>query len=76
MSCLYCQGEMKESTTTRLYDRGVYVLRVHNVPCQECSLCGEAVFETDTVFRLEEIKNAVTSLISALVDVNYNDVAS
>ena len=44
MTCFYCKGDLKPSTTTHFVDLKKCIVIVKNVPCLECSKCGETVF--------------------------------
>ena len=48
MTCFFCKGDMIESTTTHFVDLKKCIVIVKNVPCLECTKCGETVY-TDKV---------------------------
>ena len=41
MTCFYCKGDLKPSTTTHFVDLKKCIVIVKNVPCLECSKCGK-----------------------------------
>ena len=43
MTCFYCKGDLKPSTTTHFVDLKKCIVIVKNVPCLECSKCGEVL---------------------------------
>ena len=70
----YCKnkkGDMKPSTTTYFEElENCYVI-VKNVPCFECSQCGEVVYTADVTSRLDEIIGSITDLMT---DTNFRSM--
>jgi YgiT-type zinc finger domain-containing protein len=59
MKCMYCQGEMKQSTVPFYIDRkGVHV-SLDEVPAWVCSQCGEPYFEEKEVDTMQSLVRVV-----------------
>ena len=50
---------MKESTTTHTVDLGKCLIVVRNVPCLECTQCGEMEYTTAVLKRLEQLSSRI-----------------
>ena len=59
MTCFFCKGEMKPSTTIHTVQLKNCVVVIKNVPCMECEQCGEVVLSADTVEKIERILQTV-----------------
>ncbi len=55
MTCFFCKGEMKPSTTIHTVQLKNCVVVIKNVPCLKCEQCGEVVLSADTVEKIEHI---------------------
>ena len=71
MTCFYCKGDLKPSTTTHFVDLKKCIVIVKNVPCLECSKCGETVFTDEVAKRLDDIVKTVSSLMTEIAVVEY-----
>lgn len=71
MTCFYCKGDLKPSTTTHFVDLKKCIVIVKNVPCLECSKCGETVFIDEVAKRLDDIVKTVSSLMTEIAVVEY-----
>ena len=61
MKCLSCKsGNMEESTTTYTAVLKNCILIIKNVPCMKCEQCGEVLYNTDI---LEKIDDKIGSFI-------------
>ena len=49
MTCFFCKGEMKPSTTIHTVQLKNCVVVIKNVPCLKCEQCGEVVLSADKV---------------------------
>ena len=47
------------------------IVIVKNVPCLECSQCGETVFTDEVAKRLDDIVKAVSSFMTEIAVVEY-----
>ena len=75
MTCLYCKGDMKPSTTTHVVEIEKKIIIVRNVPCLKCTQCGETVYTGDTVEKLEKIVNTLSQLMTEIAVVEYSNAA-
>ena len=71
MTCFGCKGTMKPSTTTHFVDLKKCIIIVKNVPCLECSQCGEILYTDEVAKRLDEIVKSVSSLMTEIAVVEY-----
>ena len=55
MTCFFCKGEMKPSTTIHTVQLKNCVVVIKNVPCLKCEQCGEVILSADTVEKIERI---------------------
>ena len=76
MRCLSCKyGNMIDSTTTYVITLENYVLIIKNVPCMKCTQCGDELFNTDILEKIEKIIAAAEKLASELSIIDYTKVA-
>lgn len=75
MTCFYCKGDMKPSTTTHVVEIDKKIIIVRNVPCLKCTQCGEAVYVGDTVEKLERIIDTLSKLMTEIAVVEYSSAA-
>ena len=62
--CFFCKSkEEKNSLTTHTVDNGSSVIVIRNVPCVECSQCGEIYYKDEVVEQLEDIVNKTKNFI-------------
>lgn len=73
MNCFFCKGSLEESVTTHVVDLKKCIVIIKNVPCTECSQCGETFFDNDVVSQLEIIVNSFKNAITEIAVVNYSD---
>jgi len=66
MKCIYCQGEMKRSTTPFHVDRKGCHLVLDAVPAWICKQCGEAYFEEKEVDAIQELVRSLEQKAQAL----------
>lgn len=59
MKCLYCQGEMKQSTVPFHIDRKGVHISLDEVPAWVCSQCGESSFEEKEVDSMQALVRVV-----------------
>jgi YgiT-type zinc finger domain-containing protein len=59
--CVFCGHKHLSNKTTRyIYQKNEQMLVVENVPCQECTFCGEQYFD---VLVLQKIENDHLAII-------------
>ena len=72
MTCFFCKGDMKESTTTHFVDLKKCIVIVKNVPCLERTKCGETVYTDEVANRLDDIVKTVSNLMTEIVVIEYS----
>lgn len=73
MNCFFCKGDLVESTTNYVVNLKNGVIIVKNVPCTECTQCGETYLDDIVMEQVEKIVNALRTAITEVVIVNYPD---
>ena len=54
--CMYCKNDtLVESTTTHVVNYKNCTIIIKNVPCRECSQCGEKYYTDEVSERLEQL---------------------
>lgn len=74
--CNACFDDNKIATTTTFtvdYDGCIIIIK--NVPCLECSVCGEVTFTDDVSNRLEIIVNSAKTVLQEISVIDYSKVA-
>jgi len=59
MKCLYCEGDMIQSTAPFSIDRKGYHITWNEIPAWVCTQCGEPLFEEKEV---KHIQNALKKI--------------
>ena len=73
MNCFFCKGDIKEGITNHVVNLKNCVIIVKNVPCTECSQCGETYYDDDVMEQLEIIVNDMRKAVTEIAIVNYLD---
>ena len=68
--CCRCR-ELKESTATYVAVLGEYTIIIKNVPCLECTLCGEKYYTDEVMQNIERIVTKARKLNSEFFVVEY-----
>lgn len=76
MSCFFCKGEMRPSTTIHTVQLKNCVVVIKNVPCMKCEQCGEVVLSAGTVEKIEHILKTVEKAVAEITVVNFPDCAA
>ena len=63
---------MIESTTTHFVDLKKRIVIVKNVPCFECTKCGETVYTDEVASRLDDIVKTVSNLMTEIAVIEYS----
>lgn len=71
MTCLICKGEMKPDTTIHTIQLRNCIVVIKNVPCLKCSQCGETVFSTDTIEKVEQILQCAQQSAAEITVINF-----
>lgn len=76
MKCLSCKsGNMEESTTTYTAVLKNCILIIKNVPCMKCEQCGEVLYNTDTLEKIDDIIAMAEKMASEVSIIDYSKVA-
>lgn len=58
--CTYCKGsDLKESFTTFVTTIDGITIVIRNVPCSECTQCGEVYYSTSVVENLDQMVESI-----------------
>ncbi|WP_195543717.1 type II toxin-antitoxin system MqsA family antitoxin [Massiliimalia timonensis] len=71
MTCFLCKGETKPSTTTHFVDLKDCIVIIKNVPCMECTQCGEKYYTDQVAETLDEIILSLKGLVTEIAIVDY-----
>ena len=75
MTCFMCKGEIISSTTTYMVDLGNCIIIVKNVPCSQCSQCGEISYSNEVAKRLEKIVDTLKNTVTEISVIDYKTAA-
>lgn len=75
MSCFYCKGKTVAGTTVYAVQYGNNVIVIKNVPCEECTQCGETEISDDVMRRLEELVAVAKQLMQEFAVIDYEAAA-
>lgn len=76
MKCLSCKsGNMEESTTTYTAVLKNCILIIKNVPCMNCEQCGEVLYNTDILEKIDDIIAMAEKMASEVSIIDYSKVA-
>ncbi len=73
--CFYCKGDMRPATTTHVVNYNGCLIVIKNVPCEECSQCGEVEYSDEVMERLETIVDRAKQLLQEVSVIDYAKVA-
>ena len=73
MNCFMCKGSMIDSMTNHVVNLKNCVIIVKNVPCTECTQCGESYYDDEITSRLEEIVKRLKDSFTEVAIINYAD---
>lgn len=74
--CKYCKNDtMISSLTTHVVNYKNFVIIIKNVPCLECSQCGEKYYSNDVVVLLDKIVNDAKNYMQDVSIIDYKKVA-
>ena len=76
IDCLSCKsGSMKESRTTYFTQlKDCYVI-IENVPCIKCGQCGDVLYNTDVLEKIDDILGDLEKIVSKISIIDYSKVA-
>lgn len=76
-TCFFCNHEsIVHTITTYMVDLKDCIIIVRNVPCDECTECGEKYFTDEVMARLEEIVKRARKMASEVFVTDYTKQAA
>ncbi|MBQ9377904.1 MAG: type II toxin-antitoxin system MqsA family antitoxin [Schwartzia sp.] len=76
MSCLICKsGTMRETTGTYFAQLKKCYVIIENVPCRKCEQCGEVVYSSSVMERIDEILGRLEKVASKIFIMDYATAA-
>jgi len=71
--CIYCGGGLKPTKTDYIEKNDNMIILIKDVPCEECTQCGETYFGNDIAMALERILTGIQPISSeiTLTVINY-----
>ncbi len=76
MNCFFCKGRLKNSTTDHIVNLKACIIIIKNVPCEECSQCGEIYYSDETAQKLEKIVNKVKGMVREVAIFEYENIVA
>jgi len=64
--CIFCRGNLTQSTTEYIEKIDNHVILIKDVPCEKCERCGETFFDTNVVKVIEGILNGIQHIASEI----------
>lgn len=76
MNCLICKsGTMRETTGTYFAQLKKCYVIIENVPCRNCEQCGEVVYSSSVMERIDEILGRLEKVASKIFIMDYATAA-
>ena len=75
MKCFYCKGEMAKGMTVFTVELEKCLVVIRNVPCLECTQCGEVEISDETMRSIDRIVGACGKLVQEVAVVDYRQAA-
>lgn len=70
--CFYCKNDTtKTSVTTYMVDLKDCIIIIKNVPCEECTQCGEKYISDEVMERIETIIQKVRAIAGEVFVTDY-----
>lgn len=73
--CMCGCKETIQTTTNHVVNYKGCVIIIRNVPCEECTKCGEVYYSDSVAQKLEQMVNATKALMQEVSVIDYNRVA-
>jgi len=73
MDCFLCKGSLADSTTNHVVNLRNCIIIVKNVPCTECTQCGETYYDDKIALQLEQIVESLKNIITEVAIINFSD---
>ena len=76
MNCLLCKsGTMCETTGTYFAQLPNCYVIIENVPCRQCAQCGEIVYSSSVMEKIDEILDGLEKVASKIFIMDYATAA-
>ncbi len=76
MKCFACKnGIMEKDVSTYTAQTSNCIVIIKNVPCIKCRQCGEVLYQTDILKKIEEIVKKAEGFATEVMIVDYNRAA-
>ncbi|EEG30287.1 YgiT-type zinc finger domain protein [[Clostridium] methylpentosum DSM 5476] len=76
MGCFFCKGTLKNSFTNHVVNLQNCIIIIKNVPCEECTQCGETFYSDDVAEQLEEIVNKFKKMVRDVAIFDYANMVA
>lgn len=73
--CMCGNNDTIQTTTNHVVNYKDSIIIIRNVPCEECSKCGEVYYSDEVARKLEQMVNAAKVLMQEVSVIDYNRVA-
>jgi len=73
--CFLCKGNTESTLTTYMTAVDNCYVIIKNVPCQQCTQCGEEYLSGTTLQKIEEIIEKLKMVLTEVAVVDYSNVA-
>ena len=73
MKCFFCKGNMNKSETNHVVNMRNCIIIIKNVPCDECTQCGETYYDDAVMEKLEIIVKDMSNASTEIAVINYSD---
>ena len=76
MKCLCCKTDAMEKSTNAYIAplKNGYVI-IENVPCMKCAQCGEVLYSSDTLEKIDVLLEQTEAIASRIFIMDYQSVA-
>ena len=76
MKCFSCKfGDMQKAITTYTVSSEQCIIVIRNVPCLKCDQCGEELFSSATLEKIEHIVDLARNISCEVSIIDYGNVA-
>ncbi len=76
MNCFFCKGTLNESKTDHIVTLANCIIIIRNVPCEECSQCGETYYSDEVATKLEDIVKQVKFIVRDVAIFEYANMVA
>ncbi len=74
--CNYCKNDnFTKSITTHVVSFDDYTIIIKNVPCEECTQCGEKYYTNDVALILDKMVREAKKQMQEISIIDYKKVA-